>query len=98
MNKVFLQLWEESERGWGTRPDGCSVHSDLNAHKIYIEESYKDRGDEVPDSYERIIGGVIVAFVDDNLFSIIERDKSIRLFENELNNLINLEEIIINHD
>ena len=98
MNKVFLQLWEESERVWGTRPDGCSVHIDLNTHKLYIEESYKDRSDEVPDTYERVVGNVMVAFVDDSLFDIIEVDKNIRLFENELNNLINLEEIIINHD
>lgn len=98
MNKVFLQLWEESERGWGTRPDGCSIHIDMINHKLYIEDSYKDRNGSVPDVYERIVGNVITAFVDDRIFDIIERDKSVRLFENELNNLIKLEEIIINHD
>ena len=98
MNKVILQLWEESERGWGTRPDGCSLHIDLKSQSEFIKESYKDRGDDVPDEYERVVGDPIEAFLDDALFSIVERDKTVRLFENELNNLINMEEIIINHD
>lgn len=98
MNKVILQLWEESERGWGTRPDGCSIHIDLNQHKKYITESYKDRGDDVPDTYERVVGDAIEAFVDDRLLFIIEKEKSVRLFENELNNLINMEEIIVKRD
>jgi hypothetical protein len=98
MNKIILQLWEESERGWGTRPDGCSIHIDLNSQKQYIKDYYKDRDDNVPDVYERIIGEPIEAFIDDKLFSVIEKDKNVRLFETELNNLLSMEEIIINHD
>ena len=26
MNRCYFQRWEESERGWGVRPDGCSLH------------------------------------------------------------------------
>lgn len=98
MNKVILQLWEESERGWGTRPDGCSIHIDLKNQKEYIKKFYEDRSGDVPDVYERVVGDPIEAFIDDKLYVIIERDKTVRLFENELNNLINMEEIIINHD
>lgn len=98
MNKVILQLWEESERGWGTRPDGCSIHVDLKNQKQYIKDCYEDRGDDVPNVYERVVGDPIDAFVDDRLMMIIEKEKNVRLFENELNNLINMEEIIINHD
>ncbi len=25
---VIIQNWEESERGWGTRPDGWTIHID----------------------------------------------------------------------
>jgi hypothetical protein len=98
MNKVILQLWEESERGWGTRPDGCSIHIDLKNQKEYIKKFYEDRSGDAPDVYERVVGDPIEAFIDDKLYVIIERDKTVRLFENELNNLINMEEIIINHD
>jgi len=98
MNKVILQLWEESERGWGTRPDGCSLHTDFSNRKQYVESLYEGRSEVAPDVYERVIGDPIPAFVTDNLYNRILKDKSIRLFENELNNLINLEEIIIKHD
>lgn len=26
MNTAFLDTWTESERGWGQRSDGCSIH------------------------------------------------------------------------
>lgn len=98
MNKVILQLWEESERGWGVRPDGCSIHIDKENRDLYVSNLYKDRDGDVPDTYERVLGDPITAFLDDRLFDLISNDKSIRLFENELNNLIKLEEIIIKRD
>ena len=52
MNKVILQFWEESERGWGVRPDGCSIHLDSNERNSYINSIYSDRGSLVPDEYE----------------------------------------------
>ena len=27
---AFKQNWEESERGWGIRPDGCSLHETVD--------------------------------------------------------------------
>ena len=94
MNKVILQIWEESERGWGTRPDGCSLHTDSNQRDEYLSSIYKNRGGDVPDEYDRIVGNPIEVFVDDDLYEKVLQ-KSIRLFENEMNNLIKLEEITI---
>ena len=76
MNKVILQIWEESERGQGSRPDGCSLHIDLNNQKKYVKDSYEDRSGDVPDTYERIVGDPIEAFIDDGLFDIINEDKN----------------------
>lgn len=95
MNKVILQLWEESERGFGTRPDGCSIHADSENRNKYIKSIYESRHDEVPDIYERIIGSELEAFIDDDLFKKLNEEKSIRLIEPELNNLIKFEELII---
>lgn len=95
MNKVILQLWEESERGFGNRPDGCSIHADSENRNKYIKSIYESRCDEVPDIYERIIGSELEAFIDDDLFKILTEKKSLRLIEPELNNLIKFEEIII---
>jgi hypothetical protein len=98
MNKVVLQLWEESEKNWGIRPDGCSIHLDDNLRNSYVKALYVDRGTEIPNIYERILGDPIIAFVNDNIYAILENEGSVRLLEHEMNNLINLEEIIINND
>jgi hypothetical protein len=95
MNKVILQLWEESERGFGTRPDGCSIHIDSENRNKYIKSIYEYRCDVVPDIYERIIGSELEAFIDDDLFKKLNEEKSLRLIEPELNNLIKFEELII---
>lgn len=97
MNKIVLQYWEESERGWGTRPDGASIHLDQKCHSIYIDQIYVNRDEEdVPDEYDRIIGLPILVSVSDNIFETIKDKKNIRLQQYELNNLIKLEEIILN--
>ena len=95
MNKVILQLWEESERGFGTRPDGCSIHIDSDNRNNYIKSIYDSRKDEVPNIYDKIIGSELEAFIDDELFKKLNEEKSLRLIEPEFNNLIKFEEIII---
>jgi hypothetical protein len=62
--KVFIQYWEESERGWGTRPDGYSLHITCAEAKAYADKAMKDqeayflsRGVKgVPDEYSRPYG------------------------------------------
>jgi hypothetical protein len=98
MNKIILQLWEESERNWGVRPDGCSIHLDSDNRDNFVNDFYSSRDKSVPDVYERAFGEPFFAFVQDDLFKILEIDKSIRLLEHEFNNLVNLEEIIIKND
>ena len=95
MNRCYFQRWEESERGWGVRPDGCSLHLDSNYHKRYINEIYTIRqGEMVPDEYERITGPILDCFVSDSVFELLKEKTSMRLMEHEMNNLIQMEEII----
>ena len=98
MNKVILQIWEESERGWGTRPDGCSMHIDLKERENYIQTIYDSRKSDtsIPDEYERIVGEGVEAFIEDSLYNLVQKDKSIRLTQYQMNNLMNMEEITIN--
>lgn len=95
MNKVILQLWEESERGWGVRPDGCSIHIDESTRSKYVKNIYKDRTDDVPDTYERVVGEPQIVFIEDKLFDVVKKESSVRLLEHELNNLIKFEDMII---
>lgn len=56
------QQWEESESGWGTRPDGYTLHIDRAALKAFLkaEERKKVKDFEktgvVPESYSRPSG------------------------------------------
>lgn len=53
MPKVIVQKWEESERGWGTRPDGYSIHRNEAERKTYCEEYWKRMPASAPDEYSR---------------------------------------------
>jgi len=51
---VYRMDWEESERGWGVRPDGYSLHLTLNDwNKFYVEFISTQPKDYVPDEYTR---------------------------------------------
>ena len=32
LKEIFFVSWEESERDWGSRPDGCSLHMTQEGH------------------------------------------------------------------
>ena len=51
------QFWEESERGWGVRPDGFSLHLSMADHAAYVKE-HNDALPKgyVPDEYTRVSG------------------------------------------
>lgn len=100
MNKVIMQLWEDYEKGMNEkstiRPSGCSIHTDLEEKKRYIKSIYDSREtNSVPNEYENTLGEEIEVFIEDNLFDILQNEKTIRLAENQLNNLINMGELII---
>lgn len=95
MNRCYFQRWEESERGWGIRPDGCSIHLSEDSHKKYLNEIYKIRKSEslIPQEYDRITGTLIECFISDTLFELVKDKWSLRLMEYEMNNLVKTEEI-----
>lgn len=91
---IILQLWEESIKGKGSRPDGCSMHIDLDARLDYINTEYELRQSNViPDEYEVAVGVPIKVYVTDNIYNILKEVKSIRLLQTELRNLVNLKEM-----
>jgi hypothetical protein len=91
---IILQLWEESTKGKGSRPDGCSIHIDLENRLSYINSEYELRQSNViPDEYEVAVGTPIEVHVTDNIYNILKEEKSIRLLQNELRNLVDLKEI-----
>ena len=54
--KVVRQEWLESERGWGTRPDGYSLHKTEEDCDKFIRDYWNQMSLEVPDEYSRPTG------------------------------------------
>jgi hypothetical protein len=99
MNKVVLQFWEESIRGKSPIEDGCSVHLDSPERIKYINSIYVGRNESnIPDEYERIVGGEIEAYIEDELFKLLQNDKSLRIYQHQYSNLFNMNEIIIKEE
>jgi hypothetical protein len=97
MNKVILQLWEESNTKEGFLSDGCSLHISLEERNKYISSIYSERdGNNIPNQYDRTVGEDVEVFVDDKIYSMISSDKTIKLNEAAFQNLIKFEEIIFN--
>lgn len=97
MNKVILQLWEESNTKEGFLSDGCSLHLNVKERDIYVSDIYNSRDNSIiPNEYDRTVGEWIEVFVEDKIFSMIIEEKSIKINESSFQNLLKFEEIIFN--
>lgn len=97
MNKVVLQLWEESNEDGGLLNNGCSLHLDSEERKKYVELIYSNRDESIiPFVYDKIIGRCINVYINDNLYKTILNEKSIKLSQIEFVNMLKFDEIIYN--
>ena len=80
MTIAFCQQWEESERGWGVRPDGFSLHATFDACEAYIDSYWATMPPAIPDEYSRPCGKPYKVQVSDELFEKIVQKKGIRVF------------------
>lgn len=53
LSTVVLQDWTEHERGWGTRPDGQTIHLTMEDRNEYVAGYNKEFNNEpsAPDEY-----------------------------------------------
>jgi hypothetical protein len=72
VHKVIVQKWEESERGWGTRPDGYSLHLTEEDRVLYIKKYWNSMPDKAPAEYSRPDGTPYVASVDEATFAKVK--------------------------
>jgi hypothetical protein len=97
MNKVVLQLWEESSKKEGFLSDGCSLHIDSIERDRYVSEIYSNRDDsDIPNEYDRCLGEGVFVYIPDNIYNIVQDEKTLKLNESAFQNLIKFEEIIFN--
>lgn len=78
---AICQCWIESERGWGLRPDGFSLHSSEVALKTYILEYNFDLPDEVPDIYSRPDGSSFEVKVTETIWKTLSETTGMRFFK-----------------
>ena len=79
---VVRQDWLESERGWGPRPDGCSLHKTIEDCRQYIDEYWQKMPDSVPDEYERPSGEPYQMAVPGDVYeSLAESRCGIRIYQ-----------------
>lgn len=64
-NQVICQLWEESERCWGVRPDGFSLHLTREDLHRFIREYNDTLPRETAPIYSRPVGEAYPAAVSD---------------------------------
>ncbi len=51
--RLLCQKWEESELGWGTRPDGYSLHLTDEDRRAYIQKYWDRMPASTPEEYSR---------------------------------------------
>ena len=75
LEEIVYVSWEESEAGWGTRPDGCSLHLTREDYERYLKNHWAHMPDEVPDEYTRPAGKPVVAYANPSLYTQIKVKK-----------------------
>ena len=89
---VVVQQWEESERGWGTRPDGVSVHLTEQNLKMYLEGYYAELAAEhrevAPHEYSRPVMRPMTVLAPIDIYASVDKSKfdcvGIRFFQHEI--------------
>jgi len=87
MNAVYKQNWIESERGWGIRPDGVSLHLSIDECATYIKKYWEGMPDDAPDEYSRPSGHPILVEVSDEVYNKVhaaQGEHGLRIWQHEL--------------
>ncbi len=95
MLDAILIRWVETERGWGIRPDGCTIHANEEDYKNYVKEYNEDLPDEVPDIYSRPDGEIRKVVISKELNErLLSSDNGICLWENDFRDYKNNNQIL----
>lgn len=72
---VIIQEWEESERGWGVRPDGFTMHKTMADRDAFVKAYHAKHNNlsEAPDEYTRTSGSPYVKDVNKKTYDAIAK-------------------------
>ncbi len=82
---LFCQEWEESESGWGCRPDGVSLHSSLEDLAAFVSEYWSNMPEETPHEYSRPVGKPYHCTVSESLMEqVLNKPIGVRIWQHKL--------------
>lgn len=91
---VYVIDWEESERGWGTRPDGSSFHCSIAEGQAFVknywdEEKKRNPSGAVPDEYSRPLSEIgRLIRVKKDFYDRVMQEKSVRLWQHQIKDVV----------
>jgi hypothetical protein len=62
LKPILYVKWEESERGWGVRPDGCSLHKSVEDYESFLKDYWDKLPSAAPDEYSRPASEPLTAY------------------------------------
>lgn len=74
--RLLCQKWLESEQGWGTRPDGYSLHMNDLDRETYVDEYWETMPKEVPQEYSRPDGTAYWCPVSEETYEKVKASKN----------------------
>ena len=84
MKPVIVQYWEESERGWGVRPDGMTIHLSNEALKAYIDAMRLAWQEKKTRSYTRPSSPPFIHMISDEKYECLcSRDGAVADFAHQ---------------
>lgn len=78
MSTAYRINWIESERGWGTRDDGYSLHISAEEAKKYVNDHWDTMPDEAPSEYSRPDCDPYLVEIDSEIAKKLKKKKSLR--------------------
>lgn len=76
VHTVVCQKWLESERGWGTRPDGYSLHLTERHKDQFIKKYWDGMPDRAPDEYSRPDGESYLCDVSEEIYKAVKESEN----------------------
>jgi len=89
LHEVIYQEWLESERGWGIRPDGYSIHISIGDLVRFTQQYWDAMPYETPDEYSSPNGEPMIRYIPSSLYEQLLEAKAqgkfgLRFFQGEL--------------
>ena len=74
--QVVAQKWVESERGWGVRPDGYTLHITSADRDQYIRQYWNQMPDATPEIYSRPDGEPFIISVSETMYNEVAASRN----------------------